>query len=169
MSWHSILHIRLSSRAYCACAHQYCVLFLMQNHNNYCACITVRGRFRDGVGVDVYKTRGVMIRVSCVERFRGSSKWKWSSLSPWSGDFGVSRACACHYVVVWNALDDGSYLVFLLSSIGMFPWQRSTVCVSRCRCLNVKCLFIVIITIANKYIFYKGFKICYILNTKLYI
>ncbi len=36
--------------------------------------------------------RGVTIRVSCIERFTGSSKWKWSSLSPWSGDFGVNRA-----------------------------------------------------------------------------
>ncbi len=31
------------------------------------------------------------------------SKWKWSSLSPCSGDFGVNRACACHYFVIWNA------------------------------------------------------------------
>ncbi len=30
-------------------------------------------------------------------------KRKWSSLSHWSGDFVVSRARACHYVVIWNA------------------------------------------------------------------
>ncbi len=99
--------------------------------------------------------RGVTIRISCIERFTGSSKWKWSSLSPWSGDFGVNRARACRYLVVWNALGEGSDLISSLSSAGMFPWQRSTVSVSRCRCLNVKCLFIfVIITVANKHTFY---------------
>ncbi len=75
--------------------------------------------------------RGVTIRVSCIERFTGSSKWKWSSLSPWSGDFGVNRARVCRYLVVWNALGEGSDLISSLSSAGMFPWQRSTVCVSR--------------------------------------
>ncbi len=54
---------------------------------------------------------------------------------PWSGDFGVSRACACHYVAVWNALGKGSDIISS-SSAGMFPWQRSTVSVSRCRCFN---------------------------------
>ncbi len=28
--------------AYCVCAHQYCILFLMLNNNIYCICITVR-------------------------------------------------------------------------------------------------------------------------------
>ncbi len=76
-------------------------------------------------------SRSVTMHVSCIERFTGSSKWKWSSLSPWSGDFGVNRARACHYVVVWNTLGEGSDLISSLSSAGMFPWQRSTVCVSR--------------------------------------
>ncbi len=102
----------------------------------------------------LWNIRGVTIRVSCIERFTGSSKWKWSSLSPWSGDFGVNRARACHYVVVWNALGEGS-VISSLSSAGMFPWQRSTVCVSRCHWLNVKCIFIVVsITVANKHTFY---------------
>ncbi len=55
-------------------------------------------------------SRGVTICVSCIERFMGSSKWKWSSISPWSGDFGVSRAHACYYAVVRNALGKGSDL-----------------------------------------------------------
>ncbi len=41
----------------------------------------------------LWNIRGVTIRVSCIERFTGSSKWKWSSLSPWSGDFGVNGTC----------------------------------------------------------------------------
>ncbi len=76
-------------------------------------------------------SRSVTMHVSCIERFTGSSKWKWSSLSPWSGVFGVNRARACHYVVVWNTLGEGSDLISSSSSAGMFPWQRSTVCVSR--------------------------------------
>ncbi len=68
-------------------------------------------------------TRGVTIRVSCIERFHGQFKWKWSSLSPWSEDFGVNRARACRYLVVWNALGEGSDLISSLSSAGMFPWQ----------------------------------------------
>ncbi len=105
--------------------------------------------------MDSFMSRGVTIRVSCIKRFTGSSKWKWSSLSPWSGDFGVNRARACRYLVVWNALGEGSNLISSLSSAGMFPWQRSMVSVSRCCCLNVKCLFIfVIITVANKHTFY---------------
>ncbi len=46
------------------------------------------------------------------------SKWKWSSLSPCSGNFGVSKGCACHYLVVWNALDKGSDLISSSSSAG---------------------------------------------------
>ncbi len=43
------------TRAYCACAHQYYVIFLMHNNDDYCICITVRGRCRVGAGVDVIK------------------------------------------------------------------------------------------------------------------
>ncbi len=70
--------------------------------------------------------RGVTVRIS--NSSQASSKWKWSSLSPWSGDFGVSRACVCAH---WNALGKGSDLISSLSLAGMFPWQRCTVCVSR--------------------------------------
>ncbi len=76
-------------------------------------------------------TRVGSVHVSVPFGSRTNSKWKWSSLSPWSGDFGVSRARACHYVVIWNALGEGSDVISSLSSAGMFPWQRSTVSVSR--------------------------------------
>ncbi len=59
-------------------------------------------------------SRGVTVRASCIERFTGSSKWKWSFLFPWSGDFGVSRVRGCHYAVVWNALGKGSDLLLYL-------------------------------------------------------
>ncbi len=62
---------------------------------------------------------------------RANSKWKWLSISPWSGDFGVRRAHACHYVVIWNELGKGRDVISSLSSAGMFPWQRSTVCIIR--------------------------------------
>ncbi len=85
---------------------------------------------------------------------RADSKWKWSSPSPCSGDFEVNRARVCNYFVVWNALDKGSDLISSSSSAGMFPWC-STVCVSRCRCFHVICLFIVVsITVANKHNFF---------------
>ncbi len=44
------------------------------------------------------------------------SKWKWSSLSPCSVDFEVSRTHVCHYVVVWNALCKGSDLISTIFS-----------------------------------------------------
>ncbi len=74
-------------------------------------------------------SRDGSIRVSVPFGSRTNSKWKWSSLSHWSGDFGVSRAC--HYVGVWNALGEGSDVISTLSSAGMFSWQRSTVSISR--------------------------------------
>lgn len=40
---------------YCACVHQYCILYLMLNNNILCIFITVRGRFRVGVCVDFNK------------------------------------------------------------------------------------------------------------------
>ncbi len=45
-----------STSAYCACTNQYCIHFLTLN-NNYCMCITIRGRFGVGVGVVFNKTQ----------------------------------------------------------------------------------------------------------------
>ncbi len=71
--------------------------------------------------------RNGSVHVSVPFGSRTNSKCKWSSLSHWSGDFGVSRARACHYVVVWNALDEGSDVISSLSSAGMFPWHIKVV------------------------------------------
>ncbi len=73
--------------------------------------------------------RGGTVLVSNRTVHEANSKWKWSSLSPWSGDFGVSRAPACHYLVVWNALGKGRDVISSLTAAAMFPWQRSKCCV----------------------------------------
>ncbi len=105
-----------------------------------CVCVCVRG------GIVHVPNRTV---------HGANSKFQWSSLFPWSGDFGVNRACACNYFIVWNALGKGSDLIFSSFSAGMFPWQRCMVCVSRWCCFNVICLFIVVsITVANEHTFY---------------
>ncbi len=79
----------------------------------------------------IRRSRDGLVHVSVPFGSRTNSKWKWSSLSHWSGDFGVSRAHACRYVVVCNELGEGSDVISSLLSDGTFPWQCSTVSVSR--------------------------------------